>query len=53
MIKKGAVKGIANIPPDPGEMVMKDSTLQAAGEMEQAAAMQGVFGQTQSAVELS
>ncbi|WP_245641615.1 hypothetical protein [Paraburkholderia bannensis] len=52
-IEKGAVKSIANIPSDLGKMLMKGSALQAAGEMEQAAAMQGVFGQTQSAAELS
>ncbi|WP_198387373.1 hypothetical protein [Burkholderia ubonensis] len=46
---KGAVKGIANIPSDLGEMLMKGSALQSAGEMEQAAAMQSVFGQTKSA----
>nr|WP_249178797.1 GH-E family nuclease [Burkholderia vietnamiensis] len=46
---KGAVKGIANIPSDIGELLIKGSTLQTAGEMEQAAAMQSVFGQTQSA----
>jgi hypothetical protein len=50
---KGAVKGIANIPSDIGEMLMKGATLQSAGEMEQAAAMQGAFGQAQSAAELS
>jgi len=46
---KGAVKGIANIPSDIGELLIKGSTLQTAGQMEQAAAMQSVFGQTQSA----
>ncbi|WP_156441166.1 hypothetical protein [Burkholderia sp. ABCPW 14] len=50
---KGAVKGIANIPSDIGEMLIKGSTLQTAGEMEQAAAMQSVFGQTQSAEALT
>ncbi|UVE64722.1 hypothetical protein [Burkholderia pyrrocinia] len=50
---KGAVKGIANIPSDIGELLIKGSTLQTAGEMEQAAAMQSVFGQTQSAEALT
>jgi len=50
---KGAVKGIANIPSDIGELLIKGSTLQSAGEMEQAAAMQSAFGQTQSAEALS
>lgn len=49
---KGAVKGILNIPSDIGEMLMKGATLQSAGEMEQAAAMQSLFGQTKSAQEL-
>lgn len=46
---KGAAKGIANIPSDIGEMLMKGSALQGAGEMEQAAAMQSLFGQTKQA----
>jgi hypothetical protein len=46
------VKGIGNIPSDIGEMLMKGATLQSAGEMEQAAAMQSLFGQTKSAEEL-
>lgn len=50
---KGAVKGVANIPSDIGEMLVKGSTLQTAGQMEQAAAMQSVFGQTQSAEALT
>ncbi|WP_155122352.1 hypothetical protein [Burkholderia ubonensis] len=50
---KGAVKGIANIPSDIGELLIKGSTLQTAGQMEQAAAMQSVFGQTQSAEALT
>jgi len=49
---KGAVKSIGNIPSDIGEMLMKGATLQSAGEMEQAAAMQSLFGQTKSAEEL-
>ncbi|ALU88324.1 hypothetical protein Hrubri_1112 [Herbaspirillum rubrisubalbicans M1] len=49
---KGAVKGILNIPSDIGETLMKGATLQSAGEMEQAAAMQSLFGQTTSAQEL-
>ncbi len=50
---KGAVKGIANIPSDIGELLIKGSTLQTAGQMEQAAAMQSVFGQTQAAEALT
>ena len=46
---KGAAKGIANIPSDIGEMLMKGAALQGAGEMEQAAAMQSLFGQTKQA----
>lgn len=50
---KGALKGIANIPSDLGEMVMKGGALQGAADMEQAAAMQSLFGQTQSAERLA
>lgn len=50
---KGVVKGVANIPSDIGELLIKGSTLQTAGQMEQAAAMQSVFGQTQSAEALT
>ncbi|PKB13783.1 HNH/ENDO VII superfamily nuclease [Janthinobacterium sp. 64] len=50
---KGAAKGIANIPSSIGEMVMKGATLQSAGEMEQAAAMHSMFGQTEAAERMS
>ncbi|GAC1569561.1 MAG: hypothetical protein NVS3B3_23960 [Aquirhabdus sp.] len=50
---KGAAKGIANIPSELAEMLAKGSALQSAGEMEQAAAMQSLFGQTESASRLA
>ena len=46
---KGAAKGIANIPSELLEMMAKGGALQNAGDMEQAAAMQSLFGQTQAA----
>lgn len=50
---KGATKGIANIPSDLSEMLMKGAALQDADDIEQTAAMQRVFGQTQSAEALT
>lgn len=50
---KGAAKGIANIPSDLGEMFIKGSTLQSAADMEQAAAWQSLFGQTETAQALT
>jgi hypothetical protein len=50
---KGALKGIGNVPSDVGEMVMKGAALHGAGEMEQAAALQGLFGQSSAAETLS
>ncbi|SDA54101.1 HNH/ENDO VII superfamily nuclease with conserved GHE residues [Janthinobacterium sp. 344] len=50
---KGAAKGIANIPSSIGELLMKGATLQSASDMEQAAAMQSVFGQTEAAQRMS
>lgn len=50
---KGAAKGIANIPSQLTEMVLQGSALQGAADMEQAAAMQSLFGQSASAAQLS
>lgn len=41
---KGATKGILNIPSNLLEMMAKGSALNAAGELEQAGAMQALFG---------
>lgn len=49
---KGAAKGIANIPSELLELLAKGATLQNAGELEQAAAMQSLFGQSQNAESL-
>jgi Domain of unknown function (DUF4150)/HNH/ENDO VII superfamily nuclease with conserved GHE residues len=50
---KGAAKGIANIPSQLAELMLKGSALQGAADMEQAAAMQSLFGQSASAAQLS
>jgi Domain of unknown function (DUF4150)/HNH/ENDO VII superfamily nuclease with conserved GHE residues len=50
---KGAAKGIANIPSQLTEMMLQGGALQGAADMEQAAAMQSLFGQSASAAQLS
>jgi len=46
---KGAAKGIANIPSEVVELMAKGSALEQAGQLEQAAALQSLFGQGQAA----
>jgi len=46
---KGAAKGIANIPSEIAELIAKGSALDQAGQLEQSAALQSLFGQTQAA----
>ena len=49
---KGAVKDTLNIVPQLGQLLMQGSALQSAGEMEQAAALQSAFGNSQTASQL-
>jgi hypothetical protein len=49
---KGAVKDTLNIVPQLGQLLMQGSTLQSAGEIEQAAAMQSALGNREAASQL-
>ena len=49
---KGAVKDTLNIVPQLGQLLMHGSALQSAGQIEQAAALQSAFGNSQTASQL-